>query len=120
MLIVGNFPGNSADCYAEFTNTGKWYDVMEGTFIDAISTNGTINIPAHSFKLLVNFDPGYYLAHSSDASKDLSTHQVIKLRSGGWDVTHVSTNNRSIKKVRKEARGNKLKQKLAEHVQRDN
>ena len=99
MLIVGNFTGNDADCYAEVTNTGRWYDVMEGTFVDFTSVTNNINVPAHSFKLLVNFDPGYYLAHSSDASKDLSSKEVIKLRSGGWDATSVSSFNAALKGV---------------------
>ena len=114
MLIVGNFTSNEASCYAEFTNTGKWYDVMEGTFIDVAGLIGNITVPAHSFRLLVNFDPGYYLAHSSDASKDLSTQKVVKLRAGGWNATTVGALNNAFRKSSPETDGVKVNATLQE------
>ena len=114
MLIVGNFTANEANCYAEYTNTGQWYDVMEGTFVDVTSITGDISVPAHSFKLLVNFDPGYYLAHSSDASKDLSAQKVVKYRSGGWKGTTVRGMNDALKKNSPIIDGSKINSTLQE------
>ena len=114
MLIVGSYKSKEESCYAEFTKTGKVYDVMEGTFIDIVGVTGNIPFPAHSFKLIVNFDPGYYLAHSSDASKDLSTQKVVKLRAGGWNATTVGALNNAFRKSSPETDGVKVNATLQE------
>lgn len=84
MVVVGNFSGLDADCYAEFTNTGIWYDYMNGGTIEVTSNQQNVRVPAHEFRLFLNFDPGYRVIHSSDASADLSREESLKLRSGGW------------------------------------
>jgi len=86
MVIVGNFSGMTADCYAEFTNTGTWYDYMNGGTIEVTSNTQNVSVPAHEFRLYLNFDPGYRVIQSSDVSSDLFKGETLKLRSGGWDA----------------------------------
>ncbi len=102
MVIIGNFTGNEASCYGEFTHTGTWYDIMNGGIIEVNAITQNITVPAHEFRLYLNFDPGYRLIHSSDAATDLSAETNLKIRSGGWDnktLLSASTTNNSIKSV---------------------
>lgn len=97
MVIVGNFSGLDADCYAEFTNTGTWYDYMNGGTIEVASNQQNVRIPAHEFRLFLNFDPGYRVIHSSDVSSELSKGEILKLRSGGWNTETVAALNEALK-----------------------
>lgn len=97
MVIVGNFSGLDADCYAEFTNTGIWYDYMNGGTIEVNATNQNVRVPAHEFRLYLNFNPGYRVVHSSDVSSELSKEETLKLRSGGWNTDAVQALNATLK-----------------------
>lgn len=97
MVIVGNFSGLDADCHAEFTNTGIWYDYMNGGTLEVNSNIQNVHVPAHEFRLYLNFDPGYRVVHSSDVSSELSKGENLKLRSGGWNANAVQALNAALK-----------------------
>lgn len=97
MVIVGNFSGVDADCYAEFTNTGTWYDYMNGGTIEVVSNQQNVRVPAHEFRLFLNFDLGYRVMHSSDISSELSQGETLKLRSGGWNAETITALNEALK-----------------------
>lgn len=94
MVIIGNFCGAEASCYGEFGNTGWWYDYMSGDSIQVTSTTQNVTLPAHEFRLYLNFKPEEHIIHSSDVEgMDLSHETSFKLRSGGWTEDNINALN---------------------------
>ncbi|MCL1938004.1 MAG: alpha-amylase family glycosyl hydrolase [Candidatus Azobacteroides sp.] len=55
MVIIGNFaPEGSAVTYPNFPAAGTWYDLLTGETMNVANTNGTINLEAGKFKVLLN------------------------------------------------------------------
>jgi len=57
MVVVGNFTATAGNYAVSFPQTGKWYDYMSGETINIVSLLQSINIPAHEFRLYLNFEP---------------------------------------------------------------
>lgn len=57
MVIAGNFTATDGNYQLTFPSTGKWYEYMSNTTINVTSTTQTIKVPAHEFRLYLNFEP---------------------------------------------------------------
>lgn len=98
MVIIGNFCGADASCYSEFGNTGWWYDYMSGDSIQVTGTTQHILVPAHEFRLYLNFKPEEHIIHSSDVKGiDLSHETSFKMRSGGWTPENIAALNKALR-----------------------
>lgn len=57
MVVAGNFTAGEGSYSVTFPTTGQWYNAMDGTSLQVTSTTQEIKIPAHEFRLYVNFKP---------------------------------------------------------------
>lgn len=57
VVVAGNFTMNEGQYAVSFPSTGRWYDYMSGESIDVTSTTQTVTVPAHEFRLYLNFEP---------------------------------------------------------------
>lgn len=54
-VVIGNFSGATDQLTATFPVTGTWYDYMNNTELNVTSTDQTVTVPAHEFRLYTNF-----------------------------------------------------------------
>lgn len=57
MVVAGNFTAGEGSYSVSFPTTGQWYNAMDGTSLQVTFTTQEIKIPAHEFRLYVNFEP---------------------------------------------------------------
>ncbi len=57
MVVAGNFTAGEGTYSVSFPQTGQWFNAMDGTTLNITSTTQSITIPAHEFRLYVNFEP---------------------------------------------------------------
>ena len=55
LVVAGNFTNQAGSYTVTFPHTGTWYNYMTGESVSVSATNQTISIPAHEFKLFVDF-----------------------------------------------------------------
>lgn len=57
IVIVGNFIENEVSTSPKFTITGNWYNLMDNEVITIHKLDQKITVPAHEFRMYVNFNP---------------------------------------------------------------
>jgi len=58
-VVAGNFTDISGNYNVTFPHTGTWYNYVAGETVEITSTTQSIVVPAHDFKLFLDFQTAY-------------------------------------------------------------